>query len=169
MRRRGIGLLQVVDGQQGCVECISILSRFVSFVRVEGGEAGGAAAGGLERRQEKGAELEVFAAGFADDTDDFRGLAVLGVALVEFVFPFANASGDTLEGVFKAVADLFFEEVPVEAAQALNLFDGFVVPAAEGAAGHVELERNGVEGKAFGAKFDEAVFGFKGVHELVES
>jgi hypothetical protein len=164
MRRGGFGLLQVVGGQGGCVECIRVLSRFVSFLRVEGVEAGGQAAGGLERGQEKGAELEVFAAGIADDADDFDGVAAVRVAGVEFVFPFANALGDALEGVFEAVADLFFEEVPLEAAQALNLFDGFMMPAAEGGSGDVEAGGDGVEGKALGAEFDELVFGFVIVH-----
>jgi hypothetical protein len=118
----------------------------------------------LEWGQQEGAELEVFAPGFADDADDFKGFAVAGLALVEFVFPLANAPGNALEGILEAMADLFFEEVPMEAAEALDLFDGFMVPAAEGGAGHVELERNGVEGKAFGAEFDEMVFGFKRVH-----
>jgi hypothetical protein len=164
MRHGGFGLLQVAGGQGGCVECIWILSRFVSFLRVEGVEAGGPDAGGLERGQEKGAELEVFAAGIADDADDFDGVAAVRVAGVEFVFPLANALGNPLEGVFKAVADLFFEEVPLEAAQALNLFDGFMMPAAEGGSGDVEPGGNGVEGKALGAEFDELVFGFVIVH-----
>ena len=140
------------------------MSRFVSFLWVEGGEARGPAAGGLERGQEKGAELEVFAAGIADDADDFDGVAAVRVAGVQFVFPFANALGDALEGVFEAVADLFFEEVPLEAAQALDLFDGFMMPAAEGGSGDVEAGGDGVEGKAFGAEFDELVFGFVIVH-----
>ena len=66
IRRGGFGFLQVVGGQRGCVECIWVLSRFVSFLRVEGRQAGGAGAGGLERGQEKGTELEVFAAGIAE-------------------------------------------------------------------------------------------------------
>jgi hypothetical protein len=133
-------------------------------VRVEGGEAGTAAASGLERRQEKGAKLEVFAAGFADDANGVAGLLIDVELLVEFVIPLANALGNALEGIFEAVADLFFEEVPLQAAQALNLFDGFVVPATQGGAMHVEAGGDGVEGKAFGAKFDELVFGFGGVH-----
>ena len=164
MRRGRFGLLQVVGGQRGCAWCIQSLSRFVSFLRVEGVEAGGHAAGGLERGQEKGAELEVFAAGIADDADDFDGVAAVRVAGVQFVFPFANALGDALEGVFEAVADLFFEEVPLETAQALNLFDRFMMPAAEGGSGDVEAGGNGVEGKAFGTEFDELVFGFVIVH-----
>jgi hypothetical protein len=168
MRRGGVGLLQVVGRQGGCVECIWSLSRFISMVGVEGGEAGAAAPSGLEGSQEKGAELEVFAAGIANDADEFDGLAIAVVACVQFVFAFANAPGYALEGVFKAVADLFFEEVPLQAAQALNLFDGFVVPAAQGGARDVEAGGDGVEGKAFGAKFDELVFGFVVVHRSGE-
>jgi hypothetical protein len=164
MRRGLFGLWQVIGGQWSCVECVWSLSRFVSFVRVEGGEAGAAAARGLERRQEKGAELEVLAAGIADDADEFDGLAIAVIACVQFVFALANAPGNTGEGVFKALADLFFEEVPLKSAQALNLFDGFVVPAAEGGAVHVESGGDGVEGKAFGAEFDELVSGFVVVH-----
>jgi len=132
-------------------------------VWVEGGEAGAAATGGLERREKKGAELEVLAARIADDANDFDGLAVVWVTLVEFVFPLANALSNALEGVFEAVADLFLEEVPLKGAQALNLFHGFVVPAAEGGAGHVEPGGDGVEGKALGTEFDELVFGFREV------
>ena len=137
-------------------------------MRVEGVQAGRAATGGLERSEEKGAELEVLAAGIADDANQFDGLAILGVAGVQFVFAFADALGDTLEGVFEAVADLFFEEMPLEGAQALNLFDGFVMPAAQGGARHVELGGDGVEGEALGAQFDELVFGFDAMHGLVE-
>jgi hypothetical protein len=164
MRRGGLGLLQVVGGLGGCVECIRSLSRFVSFWLVDRGEAGGASTGGLERRQEKGTELEVFAAGIADDADQFDGLAIVRVACIQFVFALANALGNALEGVLEAVADLFFKEVPLQAAQALNLFDGFVVPAAEGATRDVEPTGDGVEGKAFGTEFDELVFGFGVVH-----
>ena len=144
--------------------CIWSLSRFVSFLRVEGGEAGSASTSGLERRQEEGAQLKVLAAGIADHANQFDGLAAVRVALVQFVFPLAKAVGNALEGVFEAVADLFFKEVPLKAAQALNLFDGFVVPAAEGGAGDVEPGGDGIEGKAFGAEFDELVFGFGVVH-----
>ena len=161
------GLLQVVGEQGGCVERICVLSRFISFLRVEGSKAGGAAASGLG--QEKGAELEVFATGFADDANDVPGFLVDGHLPVEFILPLANALGNALEGVFESVADLFFKKVPLEAAQALNLFDGFVVPAAEGGAGYVEPGRDGVEGQAFGAEFDESVFGFGIVHRSVES
>jgi len=58
---------------------------------------------------------------------------------VEFGVPLANALGDMAEGVFEALADLIFEEVPLEGAEALDLFEGFVVPAAEGGFGHGEL------------------------------
>jgi len=164
MRRGGLGLLQVVGGQWCCVECIWILSRFVSFVRVDGSEAGGASTGGLERRQEKGAQLEVLAAGIADDAHAVARLLVDGQLAVEFVVPLANALGDAGEGLFKALADLFFKEVPLESAQTLNLFDGFVMPAAQGGAMHVKPGGDLIEGKAFGAEFDELVFGFEGVH-----
>ena len=143
---------------------ILILSRFVSFLRVEGGEAIGAGTGGLEGRQEEGTELEVLTAGIADDAEHFDRLAMGWVAAIEFVFPFANALGDALKGVFEAVADLFFEEVPLEGAQALDLFDGFVVPAPKGGAGDVELGGDGVEGETLGAEFYELVFGFMVVH-----
>jgi hypothetical protein len=141
---------------------------FVSFLRVEGVQAGRAATGGLERGEEKGAELKVLAAGIADDANQFDRVAAARVARVEFVFAFADALGDTLEGVFEAVADLFFEEMPVEGAQALNLFDGFVMPAAQGGAGHIESGGDGVEGEALSAQFDELVFGFDAMHGLVE-
>ena len=140
------------------------MSRFISFGLVDRGEAGGASTGGLERRQEKGAQLEVFAAGFADDANGVAGLLVDGQLPVEFVVPLANALGDAGEGLFKALADLIFEKVPLESAEALDLFEGFVVPAAQGGAVHIEPGRDGVEGKAFGAEFDELVFGFEGVH-----
>ena len=164
MRHGGLGLLQVIGGQGGCVECIWSLSRFISFLRVERGEAGGAAGSDLEGRQEKGAQLEVFAAGITDDANQFDGLATAGVARIQFIFTLANALSNTLEGIFEAVADLFFKEVPLEAAQALNLFDRFVVPAAQRGARHVEPRGDGVEGKAFSAEFDELVFGFGVVH-----
>ena len=38
------------------------------------------------------------------------------------------------------------------------------MPAAEGGSGDVEPGGDGVEGKAFGAEFDELVFGFVIVH-----
>ena len=122
----------------------------------------------MEGRQKQGAELEVLAAGIADDADQLDSATVVRVALVEYVFPLADALGNTLEGVFQAVADLFFEEVPLEGAQALDLFDGFVVPAAQGGAGDVQLGGDSVEGEALGAEFDELVFGFEGMHRLVE-
>lgn len=140
------------------------MSRFVSFPRVERSEACAAVTGGCEGREEKGTELEVLAAGVADEANEFEGVTVAGIAVVEDVFPPANALGDALEGVFKAMADLFFEEVPLDGTEALNLLDGFVVPAAEGGAGHVELGGDGVEGKALGAEFDELVFGFGAIH-----
>ena len=108
--------------------------------------------------------MEVLAAGIADDANQFDRIAAARVARVEFIFKLANALSDTLEGLFKAVADLLFEEVPLEGAQALNLFDGFVMPAAQGGAGHIELGGDGVEGEALSAEFDELVFGFEGVH-----
>ena len=164
MGRGGFGLLQVVGRQGCCVACIWILSRFVPFLRVEGGEAGSVAAGRLERCQQDGAELEVFAAGFADDANGVAGLLIDVELLVEFVIPLANALGDVAQGVFKALTDLIFEEVPLEGAKALDLFEGFVVPAAQGGFGDGELSGDGVEGEARGAKFDELVFGFVVVH-----
>ena len=137
---------------------------FVPFLRVEGGEAGSVAAGRLERCQQDGAELEVFAAGFADDANGVAGLLIDVELLVEFVIPLANALGDVAQGVFKAFADLIFKEVPLEGAQALDLFEGFVVPAAQGGFGDGELGGDGVEGESRGAKFDELVFGFVVVH-----
>ena len=131
--------MQVVGRQGCCGECIWILSRFVSFLRIEGGRAGSTTTSGLKRRQEKGAELEVLAAGIADHANDFGCLAMLRVARVHFVFPFANALGNTLEGIFKAVSDLLFQEVPLEGAEALDLFEGIVVPAAQGGFGDREL------------------------------
>ena len=108
--------------------------------------------------------MEVLAAGIADDADYFDGLAATWFAAVEFVFPFADALGDTLEGVLEAVADLFFEEVPLKGAQPLDLFDGFVVPAAQGGAWDVELGGDGVEGEALGAEFDELISVFEVMH-----
>jgi hypothetical protein len=119
----------------------------------------------LERREEKGAELEVLASGIADDANQLDRVAAARVARVEFVLALANALGNALEGVFEAMADLIFEQVPLEGAQALDLFEGFVVPTAQGGARDGELSRDGVEGKALGAQFDELVFGFDAVHK----
>jgi hypothetical protein len=129
------------------------LSRFVPFPRVERGEAESAATSGLEWRQEQGAELEVLAPGITDDANQFDGLAVAWVAAIQFVFPLANALGNPLQGLFEAMAHLFFEEMPLEGAQALDLFDGFVMPAAEGGPGHVELGGDGVKREALGAEW----------------
>jgi hypothetical protein len=118
----------------------------------------------LEWRQEDGAELEVFATGFANDANDVTELLIDGQLTVEFVIPLLNALGDVAQGVFEALADFLFEEVPLESTQALDLFQGFMVPAAQSGFGDRELSRDGVEGEASGAKFDELVFGFVIVH-----
>jgi hypothetical protein len=122
----------------------------------------------LERGEEEGAELEILAAGVADDADQFHGVTKVRVAVVQYVLPLADALGNALEGVLEAVANLFFEEVPLEGAQALDLLNGFMVPAAQGGAGDIELGGDGVEGEALGAEFDELVSGFEGMHRLVE-
>lgn len=118
----------------------------------------------MERCQQDGAELEVFAAGFADDANGVAGLLIDVELLVEFVIPLANALGDVAQGVFKALTDLIFKEVPLEGAQALDLFEGFVVPAAQGGFGDGELGRDGVEGEALSAEFYKLVSGFVVVH-----
>jgi len=140
------------------------LSRFVPFFRVGGGEAGSVAAGRLKGRQQEGAQLEVFTAGFADHANGVAGLLIDAQLPVEFVIPLANALGDAAQDVLEALADLILEEVPLESAEALDLFEGFVMPTAQGGFGDGELGGDGVEGEAIGAEFDELVFGFIIVH-----
>ena len=117
----------------------------------------------FERGHENGAASEVFAAGFAQDGQDFTHFEVVRVHAVDASLPFADTFGHGAQVLLKGAAKLFLDAFPFDGAQAGDLIGEGFVPVAQGGFGDIELGGDDAEADAAGAELDEEVAGFVGV------
>jgi hypothetical protein len=140
--------------------------NFVQFCgrRCGAGEEAAFGFGFVERGQENGAQFEIIAPGVLDNAQPIIDVKGLNGELVEGILEAADAFGEGLEVVFEGAAELGLEEFPFQGAQAVDLRAELAIPDAEGGRRNLEEFGDFTQGGAAGAKLEEFVFEFGGVH-----